>query len=112
MKETVSNWIAQRLPMTELLGCGVSFPDRSALARTFSATHTENALEKICRAAGETMNATAGQHLPASQLRWIFESGVCHLVPRSDGICLVLVTTRTFAHYDELSNWAAEFGGL
>jgi hypothetical protein len=112
MKERITNWVAQRSPMNELLGCGVSFPDRSACARSFSAMHSEAVLEKICRAAGETVNAATGQHLPAAQLRWIFEGGVCHLVPRSDGLCLVFVTTRSFVHYDELSDWAAEFSGL
>lgn len=94
MKEAFHQWIDQ-LPTTPgLLACGVRFPDRSSLNRSWSAEFPEGALDNAWRCVTDTFDVLRINQLPEQRLRWVFAHAALYAERRSDGICLGLFTTR------------------
>ena len=112
MKEQLQQWMARRPRPMGLLGCGVVLADKSVVGQSFSTSLPISAIEKMCRGLGELVNSANDQYLPMIRLRWVFEQGLCHAVPRADGACLIWITSREFNGYRELNNWAVDFESL
>lgn len=104
MKEAFQQWLEHLAATPGLLACGVRFPDRNSLNRSWSAEFPNSALDHAWRCVADTFDVLRLNQLPEMRLRWVFSHAVLYAERRPDGVLLGLVTTR--------DPWGEDVSGL
>jgi hypothetical protein len=112
MSDAMNQWLESRGLLEQVIGCAVVYPDSASSVRSSSEELPEEVLQQLFAGFAEIVGLIAGQAIAASKLRWVFEDCLCHAVPRADGICLMLLTTKDFAEGEALQQLSAEFRAL
>lgn len=112
MSEAINQWFQSKVKVDGLIAAGLIYPGRDPIVRTNSTDLPDASLEALCRAVGDMVD-TATDHYPnALRLRWVFDESYCYAMPRADGICLVLLTTRDVQGEEHLGELAKQFHAL
>jgi hypothetical protein len=87
MNPAFREWLG-RLEAAGVLACGLGFPDRTSLSRSFSPGFPEAALAKIWIQVAETYEIAHLHRFTPLQLRWLFENAQLNCYRRPDRIFL------------------------
>jgi hypothetical protein len=105
MKETLRQWLEELPAVQGVLACGLRFPDRSSVNRSWSSDFQAGTLDNLWRCVGDTFDVARLHQLPDRRLRWVFSRLALHCEKRADGVVLGLVTERELRS-DEASTLA------
>lgn len=99
-RELFQRWIEAFPSLSGVKACGIGFPDRTAVTRSFWDGFPEVALGAAWRCIGDVFQVLRSQRLPSRRVDWKFENHVLHCVQRPDGTFFVLFVARPPAHID------------
>jgi hypothetical protein len=100
MKEHLHQWLSQRAEVPGVHACGLRFPDHTTSTHIREPSFPPDALENAWRTVADTFQVLKHHHLPAVNLRWVFEHALLYCLTRPDGTCLMVFTTRKAQELD------------
>jgi hypothetical protein len=103
MKHIFHQWLDQLPAIPGVLACGVRFPDRSSMNRSWSGEFPDDALDNAWRCAADTFDVLRLHQLPERRLRWLFGRHALHCEKRADSIFLGVFTTKVLQDEDDIS---------
>ncbi|MCI0535971.1 MAG: hypothetical protein L0Z50_12165 [Verrucomicrobiales bacterium] len=92
-RTSVEQWIQSVPSVSGVRACGIRFPDRTSVNRSFRDGFPDLALDNAWRCVADTLQVLRSLRCPVQRLKWVFERHWVYCAVRSDGLFLGVFTS-------------------
>jgi hypothetical protein len=100
MKEQWNQWLLDQARVSGLHACGLRHADQSVFTLSCSPAFPPEHLDNAWRCVADTFQVLKHHRIPAVHLRWVFEHALFYCLNRSDGMGLMVFTSRKAQELD------------
>lgn len=111
MSQEWHQWLEKRPPVPGVVACGIGFPDKTCVARSFAPKFPLETLKNAWRCLLDAFEVVNLHRFPADEFRWQFENATVYSVRRADQVFLGMFLEKDplAVDWDAARNLAAEF---